>query len=218
MELLAQHGLRGLSIRALAGAVGLAPNAIYSYFIDREHLQAAVASEVAARLHKLLVRACTKKTSKESIVSLANAYLQFAKRQHLLYEALVVTRPAAGEYAIAPERLWLFFLEQVRRITGDARAGEAAVALWAFLHGIAVLQSAQAFNAEKPTSSFAFGLSAWIRAANAARNADHASSPSGIAQPEANARGRRAPSKKNIASAVTQFSDTFPIRKPASRT
>jgi hypothetical protein len=44
------------------------------------------------------------------------------------------------------------------------------VALWAFLHGIAALQSAQAFNEEKPISSFEFGLLAWIEAAKRVRH------------------------------------------------
>jgi hypothetical protein len=133
-------------------------------------LEAAVAAEVAGRLHAMLLEACANKTSEESIRSLAKAYLRFAKEQHLLYEALVVTRPASGEDAIVPERLWLFFVEQICRITGPAKSQEAAVALWAFLHGIAALQSAQAFNEEKPVSSFEFGLSAWIEAAKAAQD------------------------------------------------
>ena len=54
MNLLAQNGMRGISVRSVAGAVGLAPNAIYSYFADREQLEAAVAAEVAGRLHAML--------------------------------------------------------------------------------------------------------------------------------------------------------------------
>lgn len=172
MDLLAQNGLRGISIRSVAGAAGLSPNALYSYFADREHLEVAVAAEIASMLEAMLVKACAKKTPEESIVSLAKAYLRFAKEHHLLYEALVVTRPAAGEDAVAPERLWLFFLDRVRRVTGDFKAQEAAVALWAFLHGIAALQSAQVFSEEKPASSFDFGLSAWIQAAKAAWDED----------------------------------------------
>lgn len=172
MDLLAQNGLRGMSIRSVARALGLAPNAMYSYFVDREQLEAAVAAEVAASLHAMLLEACARKTSEASIRSLAEAYLRFAKEQHLLYEALVVPRPASGEDAIVPERLWLFFVDQVRRIAGEAKSREAAVALWAFLHGIAALQSAQAFNQEKPVSSFEFGLSAWIEAAKSARHLD----------------------------------------------
>jgi AcrR family transcriptional regulator len=172
---------------------------MYSYFVDREHLQTAVAAEVAATLHARLLRACAKKTPEESIISLAKAYLRFAKEQHLLYEALVVTRPAAGEDAVAPERLWLFFLDQVSQITGGPKAQEAAVALWAFLHGIAALQSAQAFNEEKPASSFEFGLSAWIQAAKAARDCNPAPCPGETARPEASARRHKVSSRKKFA-------------------
>ena len=183
MDLLAQNGLRGMSIRSVAGSLGLAPNAMYSYFVDIKQLQTAVAAEVAGRLHAMLLEACTEKTSEDSIRSLAKAYLRFAKEQHLIYEALVVTRPASGEDAIVPERLWLFFVEQVRRITGASKSQEAAVALWAFLHGIAALQSAQAFNEEKPGSSFEFGLSAWIEAAKVARHGVPASTACTVQSP-----------------------------------
>ena len=174
MDLLAQNGLRGMSIRSVAGSLGLAPNAMYSYFADREQLETAVAAEVAGRLHAVLLEACAEKTSEDSIRALAKAYLRFAKEQHLIYEALVVTRPASGEDSIAPELLWLFFVEQVDRIIGASKSQEAAVALWAFLHGIAALQSAEAFNEEKPMSSFEFGLSAWIEATKVARHGDPA--------------------------------------------
>jgi AcrR family transcriptional regulator len=199
MNLLAENGLRGMSIRSVAGALGLAPNTMYSYFVDREQLEAAVAAEVAGRLHAVLLEACAEKTSEESIRSLAKAYLRFAKEQHLIYEALVVTRPASGEDAIVPERLWLFFMEQVRRITGASKSPEAAVALWAFLHGIAALQSAQAFNEEKPVSSFEFGLSAWIEAAKVAWQEDPTSCPAEPARPKAAVRSHKVSSRKALA-------------------
>ena len=199
MGLLAQNGLLGMSIRSVAGSLGLAPNAMYSYFLDKKQLEAAVAAEVAGRLYAVLLEACAEKTSEDSIRSLAKAYLRFAKEQHLIYEALVVTRPASGEDAIVPERLWLFFVEQVRRITGASKSQEAAVALWAFLHGIASLQSAQAFNEEKPVSSFEFGLSAWIEAAKVARHGDPASCLAGPARPKAVVRSRKASSRKALA-------------------
>ena len=199
MDLLAQNGLRGMSIRSVAGALGLAPNAMYSYFVDREQLEAAVAAEVAVTLHAMLLEACAEKSSEESIRSLAKAYLRFAKEQHLLYEALVVPRPVSGEDAIVPERLWLFFVEQVRRITGASKSQEAAVALWAFLHGIAALQSAQAFNEEKPVSSFEFGLSAWIEAAKLARYGDPTSYQVEPARPKAAVRSHKASSRKTLA-------------------
>ena len=37
--------------------------------------------------------------------------------------------------AAAPKQLWFFFVSQVARISGEGSATEAAVSLWAFLHG-----------------------------------------------------------------------------------
>ena len=60
---------------------------------------------------------------------------------------------------------WRFVLGQVARIYGEKKAPEAAVALWAFLHGMTVLEAAGVLGEQKPTSSFEFGLRMWIKAA-----------------------------------------------------
>jgi len=172
MDLLSQQGLHGISIRSVAGALQLAPNALYRYFADREELESAVAAEVAARLHVVLMKACVARSPEASIRALAAAYLLFAKRQHLLYQALLVPRPATGDAAIAPEQLWLFVVEQVSRVSGPRARQQAAVALWAMLHGMAALQSVNAFNKEKPRSSLDFALAAWIQAAQTAKQAE----------------------------------------------
>jgi hypothetical protein len=44
-----------------------------------------------------------------------------------------------------------------------------SVALWAFLHGMTVLEAAELFGELKPASSFEFGLQMWIGAASAER-------------------------------------------------
>ena len=169
MALLAQQGLHGISIRSIAGVLGLVPNALYRYYTNREALESALAAEVAARLHVVLAAACEGKKAEESIRSLASAYMQFAKEHQLLYEALLVPRPATGDDAVAPEQLWRFVVGEVRRVSGERRKQEAAVSLWAVLHGMAALQSAGAFNPEKPRSSLGFALTAWMKGASAAR-------------------------------------------------
>jgi Tetracyclin repressor-like, C-terminal domain len=110
-----------------------------------------------------------KQSAAQAVRTFAITLLQFANEQRLLYEALLVPRPATGEDASAPRSLWLFALGLVSRVSGERVAPEATVALWAFLHGIASLQSAAAFDAEKPfSSSFEFGFQAWLMAASAA--------------------------------------------------
>jgi AcrR family transcriptional regulator len=169
MYLLARDGLRSMSLRAVAVSLKIAPNAIYRYFNDLAHLEAAVGAEVSRMLHAAMIKATHDREPDAAVRAMATAYMKFASENALLYEALLIPRPAAGDEAIAAEQLWLFFVGQIARITGEARAPEAAVSLWAFLHGIATLQSAQQFSAEKPISSFDFGFAAWLSAARAIR-------------------------------------------------
>jgi AcrR family transcriptional regulator len=170
VKILAKSGLRAMTWRAVAAHLKLAPNALYRYFDNREQLETAVAASVASRLHAALLKQHSAKQSPDRAVrTFATTLLQFAREQHLLYEALLVPRPVAGEDAIAPQRLWLFALDLVSRVSGRKVAQEATVVLWAFLHGIASLQSADAFDHEKPfATSFEFGFQAWLSAAKAA--------------------------------------------------
>lgn len=174
MKLLARDGLHGLSLRAIAGALQVAPNALYHHVSDRKGLEGMLAAEVSVLFHAALLRKIsgTTRSAEETVRVLAAEYLRFACEHRLLYEALLVPRPAASPDAIDPEKLWLFVLDLVTPVSGEAAAHEATVALWAFLHGIASLQSVNAFNDEKPFGSFDFGLEAWMRAANAARSAE----------------------------------------------
>ena len=174
MGLLARKGLRGLSLRAIAAALDVAPNALYHHVADRKALESMLAAEVSVLLHTAIRRKTdtAHKSSEEAIRALAAEYMRFAREERLLYEALLVPRPAVGADAIAPEQLWLFVLNLVTEVSGKAAAHEATVALWAFLHGMASLQSVNAFDDEKPFSSFDFGLQAWMRAASAARLAE----------------------------------------------
>ena len=65
------------------------------------------------------------------------------------------------------ESLWSFTVEQVQRIAGSARAPQASVALWAFLHGAVMLEAAQVLGELKPASGLEFGFEAWLMAVSA---------------------------------------------------
>jgi AcrR family transcriptional regulator len=165
VELLSKRGLHGLSIRAVAGTLQLAPNAMYHYFANRDEMLVAVAAEVSAKLHEVLLTASEGLKPKQSIRAMVEAYMSFARDHHLLYEVLVIPRPASGRDAVAPKLLWLFLVSQVTRLSGEAASPEAAVALWAIVRGTAALQSAGAFNEQMPASGLDFALDAWLVAA-----------------------------------------------------
>ena len=169
MEQTAREGIENLAIRSVATALHLAPNALYRYFANLSALKAALAEESRILLLKVLQKAAGAKAPEEAIRSIARAYVRFAREKpHVFALTLMPSTPEAEENGVHRES-WRFMLGQVARIYGETRAPEAAVALWAFLHGMTVLEAAGVFGELKPASSFEFGLQMWIGAASAER-------------------------------------------------
>ena len=167
MDQVAKSGINKLAVRSVAEALGLAPNALYRYFANLAALHNALAEESRSRLLAVLERAASHKPPQEAIRGIAQAYVRYAREQPQLF-SLTLMPPAAGtEDAGAHVRSWNFVLGQVARLYGERRAPEAAMALWAFLHGMTALEAAGVFGERKPRSSFEFGLSIWFKAASA---------------------------------------------------
>ncbi len=172
MEQLACEGMRAVTIRGLAGSLGLAPNALYRYFVDRAALEGAMSAESTRRLHGSLLRAAEGKSPVEAVRSMACSYVQFAREHRFLYEAMMLPHKESTEAVEAGGALWSFVSGQVARLASPARAGVASVALWAFLHGMVGLEAAEAFGEQKPAQGFEFGLDAWLEAASAVGEAE----------------------------------------------
>lgn len=168
MDQVSRDGVQKLAIRGLAASLGLAPNALYRYFANLAALKSALAEESRCRLLEVLRKAAGKKPPEEAIRSIARAYVRFAREQPQVFSlTLMPSAPDETEGEAAHVRSWRFVLGQAARIYGEKRAPEAAVALWAFLHGMTALEAAGVFGELKPVSSFEFGLRTWFRAASA---------------------------------------------------
>jgi AcrR family transcriptional regulator len=165
MDQVSRDGVQKLAIRSVAAALDLAPNALYRYFANRAALEAALANESRRRLHEVLQKAAGKKAPEEAIRSIARAYVRFAREQPQVFALTMMPSTPETEGDAAHVQSWCFVLGQVARIYGEKKAPEAAVALWAFLHGMTVLEAAGVLGEQKPTSSFEFGLRMWIEAA-----------------------------------------------------
>ncbi|HEY0162617.1 MAG TPA: TetR/AcrR family transcriptional regulator [Edaphobacter sp.] len=164
-----REGMQGMSLRSVASALNLAPNALYRYFADRATLESAVNAETVRRLHEAMKKAVGKKEPVAAIRALALAYLRFARENRHLYELLMSPCSPCDEDLPSHRELWDFVLEQVAAVSGKEVAREAAVALWAHLHGIAAFEAAHVFGEQKPSRGFDFGLEAWLKAAEGAR-------------------------------------------------
>ena len=169
LEQLARNGMRALSLRGLAASLGIAPNALYRYFANRAELEVAMAAESARRLYLTLRRAAGRKEPGKAIRSMAVAYVRFAREHSHLYQMLMEPCGTSFEGVSIHQELWSFVVDQMALVSTPAHAREEAVALWAFLHGITALESAQLLGEEKPCSGFEFGLNALLAAAAAVR-------------------------------------------------
>ncbi len=178
-------GLGKLSLRSLAASLDLATNALYRYFADRAHLEAAIANEALLRLYAVLAHAALpqpvlpkaplsqgalsqatrlqaqERDEVQAVRRVAKAYLLFAQENPALYNILMTPQVPDAEGS-AHEVMWAFTVNLMSRVAEPSKAAEAAVALWAFLHGIVTLEQGGAFGPTKPRAGFAFGLNAFL--------------------------------------------------------
>ena len=159
---LRQESLGALSLKALATDVGITTNALYHYFPDRAHLEAALANESAKSLHRALRRVLR---GKEPILTMARAYLRFARTQPHLYDLLLHSCEDTDECNDGHQELWLAVLASVTELHGEQNAAKAATSLWALLHGAVALERAGVLGTTKPSDNIEYGLRAWMQAA-----------------------------------------------------
>lgn len=167
MDQVSRDGIHKLAIRSVAAALGLAPNALYRYFANLAALEAALAEESRRRLLEVLQKAAGRKPPEQAIRSIARAYVRFAREQPEVFSLTLMPSHPETEGDALHVQMWRFVLKHVSGIYGEKRAPEAAVALWAFLHGMTALEAARVFGERKPVSSFEFGLQMWTKAASA---------------------------------------------------
>ena len=165
---LERDGLPALSLRALAGDVGIATNALYHYFPSRADLEDALSDLAALRMHAAMERDLKRRAREGElsptgrVTALASGYLRFAQREPHLYAAMIhgpcqTDEPRAGHTA-----LWNLVYGAAAALHGEAEAAASAVSLWALLHGTLSLLQSGALRM-KPEECIRFGLEAWLR-------------------------------------------------------
>ncbi|MBB6098519.1 AcrR family transcriptional regulator [Deinobacterium chartae] len=162
-------GAEALTMRTLAEALQVRPSSLYRHYPDRAALLAALEDHAVSALHTALVQASSDQSGRAALEAAAHAYLEYARVHPHLYGLLLAPKPP---YVAGPgpgKDLWNFVLERVEAITGQRDDTAAAVAVWAFLHGFAVLERSGQFGASGPRGGFERGLSALIDGLSARR-------------------------------------------------
>lgn len=180
-SLIGEQGVPALGMRAVAARLGVRPASLYKHVVDLAGLQALLAEHAAGELLTAIDAAIARapnstrvESPKMPMLFMANEYLRYARDQPALYALLTAEtspRPAterpsatvataASIPQVARAALWQRLVQVVGDLTGSANDTEAAVALWAFLHGFITLERAGMFGTDGPGGGFARGVKA----------------------------------------------------------
>ena len=160
---LAEHGRAdGVSLRAVAAALGVKAPSLYRYFPDKEALEVAVAEEVLNIMLGEFRSASTASDPNTRFRRLVDAYLLFARERFSLYAFVMQNRHPARYGTGAGKAIWNLLLDVTSAISGQPDDTAAAVATWAFVHGYATLDHSGAFGRSGPKGGLERGLEAFL--------------------------------------------------------
>lgn len=152
LDLLAEQGTPGVSLRAVARRAGVSHNAPYHHFGDRQGLLKAVAARGLGDLLAAMVAARDGAvSSRDRLLDVGVAYVQFATARPALFEIIFdpeVCDPRDPNPITQPlvEANDEFLRDTVRQALPEDSAEDvveaSAAALWGTVHGLAVLASA----------------------------------------------------------------------------
>ena len=156
-QLAADGGTGSLSLRALARALAVSPAALYRHFADKDSLLAALAERALAALDLALRTALGEAPAADPaarLVALGRGYLAFARAHPDAFRIVFeLRRDAARDPAQAGP--FALLLQVVAALAparaGAARVQRAALSAWAFVHGLAALESQHAWRGNLAT-------------------------------------------------------------------
>jgi AcrR family transcriptional regulator len=155
IELLAEEGVHGLSLRKISQRAGVSHNAPYMHFSDKEAVLAAIAEEGFQQLAMQVKRAIapSEHSTSQQLIAASRAYVDFALNHPNHVEVMfrptdVAKYPTLVEASQASLNQ-LFEIVQSGQVKGELVAGDThsmTKAVWAMVHGVAMI--AIAYGAE----------------------------------------------------------------------
>ena len=162
IRLVEQGNADGLSLRAVASALGVKAPSLYRYFPHKEALEVAVAEEVLSAMWAELQTASEGPDPDTRFRGTVDAYLRFARDRFTLYSLIVQNRLPGTYGSKAGKAVWNLLLEAASGVSGQRDDTAAAVATWSFLHGYATLEHSGAFGASGPRGGLERGVEAFL--------------------------------------------------------
>jgi AcrR family transcriptional regulator len=162
VQMVEHDGADGLSLRAVASALGVKAPSLYRYFSHKDALEVAVAEEIWNVVLGELRAASATADPDARFRRTADAYLRFARERFSLYTFVVQNGISKTYGSKASKAVWNLLLEAASGVSGQSDDTAAAVAVWSFLHGYATLEHAGAFGASGPKGGLERGVEAFL--------------------------------------------------------
>lgn len=145
-EILITEGLQGVSLRKVAGKLGVTAPALYAHVVDKRDLLQTIADQELQTLLKRFQDAPG--SGFDRAITQAEAYAEWAADNADVFRALFLFRPELtaepiGDEAPLADRILEPFRDSMRSAElADAEASAAASALFAAVHGAIVMRLA----------------------------------------------------------------------------
>lgn len=159
-RLLESHGETGLSMRTVAGAVGIRAPSLYKRFADRNDLLSAAARDALRELAELMVNPVDVGHTYDSLERMAHIYRKFARKNPRTY-ALIFSETMAAREDLLPARQASAepLLSLLTQAVGKEAALPAARMLVSYLHGFVSMELAKTFRfGGNVQEAFQYGL------------------------------------------------------------
>ncbi len=149
-ELITTEGLAGLSAREIARRIGYSPGTIYNVFVNLDDLVLTIEERMLDDLDAALKDLPSSQDPRTHLTQLAEAYLRFTHQNPRLWNLLFEHHmPAGREVPVWYQAKLDLLLAQVEEALvprfvhlGESRLKRAARVLWAGVHGITSLSTA----------------------------------------------------------------------------
>lgn len=152
----------GISLRAVASALGVKTPSLYRYFPDKNALELAVAEEALRSMQTELQSATSTADPEQRYKATLEAYLRFARNRSPLY-TFVMDRIPMTNGSVVGKAVWNLLLDAAGGVSGRSDDTAAAVATWSLLHGYVVLEQSGAFGVSGPRGGLELGITAFLR-------------------------------------------------------
>ncbi|WP_407571800.1 TetR/AcrR family transcriptional regulator [Deinococcus altitudinis] len=163
LPLLETDGPDALNMRTLAARLGVQASSLYRHYPDRAALMSSLEGYATLELHAEMVRATEEVAGPAARLKAAgHRYLTYAAAHPHLYALLLAPRQPAHAIPGPGKDLWNLVLRLVGEVSGDPDDTARTVALWAYLHGSALVGLSGLLGLSGDRGGFQIGLEALI--------------------------------------------------------